>query len=61
MVIYNYVERIWGIIVTQQRVARRITGKQLRRLVDGSWEYPPLAEALGEAVFEGISKYVTRR
>ena len=45
----------------QNRVARRITGKQPRRRADGSWEYPPLAEALGEAGFEGIRKSVTRR
>ena len=35
----------------QHRVVRRITGKQLRIRADGSWEYPPLAEAMGEAVF----------
>ena len=45
----------------QHRVARRITGKQPRRRMDGSWEYPPLAEALREAGFEGIRKSVTRR
>ena len=45
----------------QHRVVRRITGKQPRRRVDGSWEYPPLAEALGGAGFEGIRKSVTRR
>ena len=28
---------------------------------DGSWEYPPLTEALGKAGFEGIRKLVTRR
>ena len=46
----------------QNRVARRITGKQPRqRWKDGSWEYPPLAEALREAGFEGIRKLVRRR
>ena len=45
----------------QHRVARRITGKQPWRRVDGIWEYPPLAEALGGAGFEGIRKLVTRR
>ena len=46
----------------QNRVARRITGNQPRRqYTDGSWEYPPLAEALREAGFEGIRKSVTRR
>ena len=45
----------------QHRVARRITGKQARRRTDGSWEYPPLAEALGEAGFQEIRKSFTRR
>ena len=43
------------------RVARRLTGKKPRRRTDGSWEYPPLAEALGEARLEGIRKSVTIR
>ena len=33
----------------QYRVARRITGKHPWQWTDGSWDYPPLAEALGEA------------
>ena len=33
----------------QSRVARRITGKNPRRQTDGSWDYPLLTEALGEA------------
>ena len=45
----------------QSRVTRRITGKQLRRRTDGSWDYPPLAEALGEEGLEGIGKSVIRR
>ena len=45
----------------QHRVAKRITRKQPRRRVDVIWEYPPLEEALGEALFEGIRKSVTRR
>ena len=44
-----------------RRVTRRITGKQPRRQTDENWEYPPLAEALGEAGFEDIRKSVTRR
>ena len=43
------------------RVTRRIIGKQPRRQRDGIWDYPPLAEALGEAGFEGMGKLVTRR
>ena len=45
----------------QNRVARRITRRQPRRRGDGSWAYPPLEEAMGEAGFEGIRKSVTRR
>ena len=43
------------------RVAQRITGKQLQRRRDGSWEYPPPTEAMGEAGFEGIRKLFTSR
>ena len=45
----------------QSRVARRLTRKQPRWWLDGSWDYPPLAEALGEAGLDGIRKLVTRR
>ena len=45
----------------QSRFARRLTGKQPRRKTDRIWDYPPLAEALGEAGIEGIRKSVTRR
>ena len=47
--------------IFQHRVARRLTGSQPRRQWGGSWAYPPLAEAMGEASFEGIRKTVTRR
>ena len=43
------------------RVARRLTGKQPRRKKDWSWDYLPLAEAMGEAGIEGIWKSITRR
>ena len=45
----------------QHMVARRITRRQPWIQWDGSWDYPPLAEAMGEAGFEGIRKSVTRR
>ena len=51
----------WALYSFQHRVARRITGKHLRQQADGSWEYLPLAEALGEAGLKGIRKSVTRR
>ena len=38
--------------VFQHRVARRITGRHPRRLLDGVWEYPPLDMAIQEAGFE---------
>ena len=47
--------------IFRSRVARRITGKHPRRRTDGSWDYPPLAEALGEAGLEGLRKSTTRR
>ena len=45
----------------QARGARSLTGKQTRRKKYGIWDYPPLAEALGEAVLEGIWKSITQR
>ena len=45
----------------QHRVARLLTRRQPRRQSDGSWEYPSLEEAMVEAGFEGIWKYITRR
>ena len=35
--------------IFQSRVARRLTGKHSRQKKYGSWDYPPLAEAMGEA------------
>ena len=51
----------WALDSLQHRVARRITGRQPRRRGGGSWAYPPLAEARGEAGFKGIKNYFTRR
>ena len=45
----------------QNRVVRRITRRKPRRRGDGSWDYLPLAEVMGEAGFEGIRKSVTKR
>ena len=45
----------------QHRVAQRITGRKPRIQGDGSWNYPPLTETIGEAVLEGIIKSVTRK
>ena len=45
----------------KQRVARRLTGRKLRRRVGGSWEYPSSEEAMTESGFKGIRTYITRR
>ena len=50
-----------ALISFQHRVARRLTGRQLRRKGGGIWEYPPLEEAMAEAGFERIGTYITRR
>ena len=42
----------------QSRFVRRLTGKQPRQRTYGSWDCPPLAEALGEAGLEWISDSV---
>ena len=44
----------------QSRVAMRLIRKQLRQRMDGSWDYLPLAEALGETGLDEIRKSVTR-
>ena len=47
--------------IVQSMFARRLTGNQPRRWTYGSWDHPPLEEALGEAGLEGIRNSVTRR
>ena len=42
----------------QHRVAQRITARKPRIQGGGSWDYPPLADAMGEAGIEGIRKSV---
>ena len=36
----------------QHRIAQQITGRQHQRLLDRSWEYPPLDMEMNEAGFE---------
>ena len=44
----------------QYRVARQITGAQMRRWDEGGWNYPPLATAMEEAGFEEIGTYILK-
>ena len=46
--------------IFQHRFTRRITGKQSKRRVYGSWEYPPLETAMEEACFEEMGAYVLK-
>ena len=36
------------------RVARRLMGRQIRRVLDGTWVYPPLAEVMTKAVLQKV-------
>ena len=42
-------------------VSRKITGRQPKWQVDGSWEYLPLETEIQEAGFEEIGEYVLKR
>ena len=44
----------------QHKVVWRLTRRKPRRLGGESLAYPPLEEAMGEAGFKGIMKYVAR-
>ena len=44
----------------QQRVARRITGSHHQRLMERSWNYPPLEVAMQKAGFEEVEVYSLR-
>ena len=45
----------------QHEAACRLTGRQPLRRGGRRWVYPPLKEAVREAGFEKIRKYITRR
>ena len=47
-VVIPYIGRIWGGFY--KRVARRLTGRKFWRGRDGVWVYPPLEDAMAEAV-----------
>ena len=51
----------WALDIFKSRVNMSNTGKHPRRREDGSWDYLPLAEVLGEVGLEGIRTSVTRR
>ena len=46
--------------IFQQRVARRLSGIQLKILTYGSWEYPLTKGALQEAGLETMETYISR-
>ena len=41
------------------RVARKLTGYQLQKVLDGMWVYPPLAEVKAEACLHEVETYVS--
>ena len=45
----------------QHSVAQRITGRQPRQLLDGSWGCPLLGAVMQEAWFEDMEEYVLKR
>ena len=45
----------------QSRAVRKITGRKPQRRKNRSWDYPPLAGALREALMVGIRTSITRR
>ena len=45
----------------QHRVAQQLVGRQPRRRGDGSWDYPPVEEAMEVAGFEEIMISSVRR
>ena len=47
--------------IFQHGVARRITGRQLKRQEEGIWENLPLAADMEEAGFEEIGAYILKR
>ena len=47
--------------ILQNRGGRRITGIHPQRFLGGSWEYPPLDEAMQETGLEEVEAYVFRR
>ena len=44
----------------QHRVARWLTGKQPRQLLDGGWESLLLGEAIWEVGMEEVEEYITQ-
>ena len=43
----------------RHRVARRLLRRQPQRGLDGTWEYPPLEEAMAEAGMQYVETYVS--
>ena len=49
------------LVVFHHRVSLRMTGRQTRRGIDRRWVYPPLTEAIDEAVLQEVGAYISRR
>ena len=47
--------------IFHHRVARILTVRQLRRVIDGRWGFPLLAEAMEESVLQEVETYVSSR
>ena len=46
--------------VFHYRVVRRLTGRNPRRVMEGTWVYPPLSEVMAEAGIQEVETYVAR-
>ena len=42
------------------QVVRRLTGRQLKRRLDGTWDHPPLADAMKDAGIKEVETYTIR-
>ena len=43
------------------QVIRKLTGQMSQQTGDSNWTYPPLGEAIAEAVIQEIYTYIIRR
>ena len=57
-VVTPHMRRVLGFF--QYQVARRMTGRLLRRRLDGKWEYTLVAVARAKAGFEPMETYIRK-